>query len=146
MLRTLATVLLPILLLSLTAGCKSNEDPEPPVKTIRDQSSDVTFQSFRGILMRALQNRDKNKLAELMLPDFGYHYPDGEGIAGAFAYWDKENLWPELLATAQTGFSPAGAYMVAPPEFANAGPEYSGYRLGVRRINGSWRFAYFIGN
>jgi len=35
-------------------------------------------------------------------------------------------------------------YMVAPPQFADASLNYEGYRAGIRRVNGSWKFAYFV--
>jgi hypothetical protein len=34
--------------------------------------------------------------------------------------------------------------MVAPPQFADPSAEYTGYRAGIRRVNGSWKFAYFV--
>ena len=37
-----------------------------------------------------------------------------------------------------------GDFMVAPPQFADDSSGYQGYRAGVRRINGSWKFAYFV--
>jgi hypothetical protein len=35
-------------------------------------------------------------------------------------------------------------FMVAPPQFANPAIEYDGYRAGIRRVNGSWKFVYFV--
>ncbi len=34
--------------------------------------------------------------------------------------------------------------MVAPPQFADPAADYNGYRAGIRRVNGSWKFAYFV--
>lgn len=133
------------------AGCKTGkEKEEEPVKTIRNQTGDPSFSAFRNILNRAIERRDKKMLAQLMVSDFGYFLqegqPEGVGIPGAFAYWDQHNLWPVLQQTSQLGYLPAGDYMVAPPEFALQGNTFQGFRLGVRRVNGSWRFIYFIGS
>jgi len=35
-------------------------------------------------------------------------------------------------------------YMVAPLQFADPSLNYDGYRAGIRRVNGSWKFAYFV--
>src|SRR4051812_39567526 len=127
MTRLISRLLLAGLIATVIPGCKSDKpDEPPPVKTIRDQSADTAFQSFMGMLLKAIDRKDKVKLAQLMSPDFGYSYPDGEGIEGAFKYWDQNNLWPQLRATAAAGFAPAGAYMVAPPEFAIRASEYQG--------------------
>ena len=34
--------------------------------------------------------------------------------------------------------------MVAPPQFADKSLNYDGYRAGLRRFNGTWKFAYFV--
>jgi hypothetical protein len=34
--------------------------------------------------------------------------------------------------------------MVAPPQFADEAAQYTGYRAGIRRVKGSWKFAYFV--
>jgi hypothetical protein len=33
---------------------------------------------------------------------------------------------------------------VAPPQFADEAARYTGYRAGIRRVKGSWKFAYFV--
>ena len=59
--------------------------------------------------------------------DFGYRLdPLGEGD-GVFAYWDQNNVWPELELILKEPFSVNGVgqnneYMVSPPEFV-ASPE-----------------------
>ena len=83
-------------------------------------------------------------LNSLMAPDFGYRWdtpPPGET---AFSYWTEENLWPQLYEIVRGDFAPNGDYMVAPPAFAASPDTYSGYRVGTRQINGSWRFAYSV--
>jgi len=62
-----------------------------------------------------------------------------------FQYWDEQGLWPELQGILSEKFVQKGAYMVAPPQFADESLNYDGYRAGVRRVNGSWKFAYFVG-
>ena len=34
--------------------------------------------------------------------------------------------------------------LVAPAQFADESLNYDGYRAGIRRVNGSWKFAYFV--
>jgi hypothetical protein len=38
---------------------------------------------------------------------------------------------------------PYDGFMVAPPQLAED-PDYAGFRAGVRMVNGSWRFVYFV--
>src|SRR5438105_14904651 len=61
-----------------------------------------------------------------------------------FQYWDENNLWPELEGILSETFVKKQDYMVAPPQFADPSLNYDGYRAGVRRVNGSWKFAYFV--
>jgi hypothetical protein len=86
-----------------------------------------------------------NALASMMTSDFGYQLnPPLEG-EGVFKYWDEQNIWPELEGILSEKFVPFNeGYMVAPPQFADKSLHYDGYRAGVRRINGSWKFAYFV--
>jgi hypothetical protein len=34
--------------------------------------------------------------------------------------------------------------MVSPPQFADPSLNYDGYRIGIARVRGSWKFAYFV--
>ena len=111
---------------------------------MRDQSTDVDFQAFVGRLRAAVKTHDVNTLAPMMTQDFGYRLnPEGSG-AGVFQYWDENNLWEELDGILSEKFLPKGDFMVAPPQFADENLNYDGYRVGIRRINGSWKFAYFV--
>jgi len=79
-----------------------------------------------------------------MTDDFGYRLnPEGSGN-GVFQYWDEQGLWPELQGILSEKFVQKGNYMVAPPQFADESLSYDGYRAGVRRVNGSGKFAYFV--
>jgi hypothetical protein len=40
-------------------------------------------------------------------------------------------------------FVPNGRYMVAPPQVVSDA-NYAGFRVGLRTVNGSWKFAYFV--
>ena len=112
------------------------------------ESPDVDFQGFLGRLRKAVQARDLNTVASMMTPDFAYLMGDtpendkkGEGV---FQFWEENGLWPELEGIISEKFVQKGDFMVAPPQFANPALEYDGYRAGIRRVNGSWKFAYFI--
>lgn len=134
-------------------GCKTASDKEKAKKSVlkkkakaelREESSDVDFQSFVGRLRKAVAARDVNTLSEMMTPDFGYRLnPEASGD-GVFKYWDENNLWPELEGILSEKFVKKGAFMVAPPQFADESLNYDGYRAGIRRVNGSWKFAYFV--
>ncbi|OAI42881.1 hypothetical protein AYO41_03265 [Verrucomicrobia bacterium SCGC AG-212-E04] len=149
--RWLLVLLTSVLALSLT-GCPSAEDKKKAeaakireATSIPDQSGDVTFQAFMSRLRQAVRAKDMNTIASMMTPDFGYRLePPGEGD-GVFAYWDKNNVWPELNLVLKDKFIPNGPYMVAPSEFV-IGQNYRGYRAGMCLVEGGWRFAYFVNN
>lgn len=136
------------------AGCKSQSKAEKARKAalkknakaeLRDEAADVDLQAFIGRLRKAVAARDVNTLASMMTPNFGYKLnPPLEGD-GVFKFWDQENLWPELEGILSENFVKGdGDYMVAPPQFADKSLNYDGYRAGLRRVNGSWKFAYFV--
>jgi len=110
-----------------------------------EASCDVDFQAFVGRLQKAVAAHDMNMLASMMTKNFGYKLnPPMEG-EGVFKYWDEENLWPELEGILSEKFVKGDAeFMVAPPQFADKSLNYDGYRAGIRRVNGSWKFAYFV--
>ena len=138
--------------LSLT-GCPSDEQKKKAqaaklreAQSIPDQSGDTNFQAFMGRLRKAVAARDLEMVASMMTSDFGYRLePIGEG-AGVFAYWDKNNVWPELNLVLKERFIPSGPYMVAPREFVTTKETYRGYRAGMCLVEGGWRFAYFVNN
>jgi hypothetical protein len=111
---------------------------------LREESSDVDFQAFLGRLRKAVAAHDVNTLAGMMTPDFGYSLNPEKSGEGVFKFWDEQNLWPELDGILSEKFVKKGDYMVAPPQFANESLNYDGYRVGLRRVNGSWKFAYFV--
>lgn len=119
-----------------------------PDQEVHDQSSQVDFQSFVGRLRKAVKAHDANTLASMMTPNFGYKLgatpaEDRKG-EGVFQYWDENYLWEELDGILSEKFVPKGEYMVAPPQFADENLNYDGYRVGIVRVNGSWKFAYFV--
>mgnify|MGYP000931395549 CR=1 FL=1 len=146
--RIVSCLLVPFLAALPLTGCKTldkkkDEQIQKPEGNLTDQSRDVSFQSFVSRLRKAVQARDIVTLSSMMAPNFGYSWaPGGEG-PGVFDYWDQHRLWPEVDRTLRQKFVPSGNFMVAPPEVASD-PDYSGYRAGLRLVNGSWRFAYFV--
>jgi len=149
--KIIASVLL-LLAIGLS-GCQTPSQKEKEKKAalkkktkaeLREESSDVDFQAFVGRLRKAVAAHDVNTLAEMMTPDFGYSLNPEKSGEGVFKYWDEQNLWPELDGILSEKFVKKGDYMVAPPQFANESLNYDGYRAGLRRVNGSWKFAYFV--
>jgi hypothetical protein len=108
------------------------------------EGQDVDFQAFVGRLRKAVAKRDIETLKSMMTEDFGYKLDPALSGAGVFQYWDQENLWPELDGILAERFVKKGAFMVSPPQFADPSLNYDGYRAGVTRIRGSWKFAYFV--
>jgi hypothetical protein len=103
----------------------------------------VAFQSFLGRLRIAVHKRDRNMLASMMAPDFGWRWEKTAEGDNPFDYWDKTNAWPELEHVVNEHFAPSESFMVSPPAFVTDS-SYRGYRAGIRQMNGSWRFAYFV--
>jgi len=119
---------------------------EPPPEG--EESADVDFQSFIGRLRKAVKTHDVNTLASMMTPNFAYvlgatpaEDRTGEGV---FQYWDENGLWIELDGILSEHFVEKESYMVAPPQFADPAADYVGYRAGIQRVNGSWKFSYFV--
>jgi len=149
--KIIASVLL-LLAIGLS-GCQTPSQKEKEKKAalkkktkaeLREESTDVDFQAFVGRLRKAVAAHDVNTLAEMMTPDFGYSLNPEKSGEGVFKYWDEQNLWPELDGILSEKFVKKGGYMVAPPQFADESLNYDGYRAGLRRVNGSWKFAYFV--
>jgi hypothetical protein len=111
---------------------------------LREDSTDVDFQAFVGRLRKAVAKRDLETLKSMMTDDFGYKLEPPMSGPGVFQYWEQENLWPELDGILSERFVKKGAFMVSPPQFADPSLNYDGYRIGITRVRGSWKFAYFV--
>ena len=147
--RFLASVLL--LLALATGGCQSphkkkttKQETKPAKVKPGQEPTDVDFDGFVLRLRKAVTARDMTTIAQMMTPDFGYSLNPEKSGDGVFRYWDENNLWPELEGILSEKFVKKQEYMVAPPQFADPSLNYDGYRAGIRRVNGSWKFAYFV--
>ena len=110
----------------------------------REENTDVDFQAFVGRLRKAVAAHDVKTLSTMMTDDFGYRLnPEASGN-GVFQYWEEQGLWPELQGILSEKFVKKGDYMIAPPQFADPALNYDGYRVGIRRVNGGWKFSYFV--
>jgi hypothetical protein len=135
-------------------GCQTPEKKKEKLKQaelkkkakadLREESSDVDFQAFLGRLRKAVAKRDVERLKSMMTDDFGYKLEPPMSGPGVFQYWEQENLWPELDGILSERFVKKGAFMVSPPQFADPSLNYDGYRIGIARVRGSWKFAYFV--
>ena len=133
-------------------GSKKDEK-KPGVKKraeadLRQENNDVDFQAFVGRLKKAVAAHDVNAIAGMMTEDFAYvlgntSAEDRKGD-GVFKYWDENNLWPELEGIMTERFAKKDDFWVAPPQFADPTLNYDGYRVGIRRVKGSWKFVYFV--
>ena len=123
---------------------KAAHTPPPP----GEEEADIDFQAFIGRLRRAVKAHDLNTVASMMSPDFGYVLgataAEDRSGQGVFQYWDENGLWTELDGILSERFVQKEDFMVAPPQFADPSAEYTGYRAGIRRVNGSWKFVYFV--
>ena len=150
--RILLTSLLALAFVS--TGCQTPAQKKEKLKqaelkkkakaNLREESTDVDFQAFVGRLRKAVARRDQETLKSMMTDDFGYKLEPPMAGPGVFQYWEQENLWPELDGILSERFVKKGAFMVAPPQFADPSLNYDGYRIGITRIKGSWKFAYFV--
>ena len=136
------------------AGCATPQQKKEKLKqaelkkkakaNLREESTDVDFQAFVGRLRKAVAKRDVETIKSMMTEDFGYKLEPPMSGPGVFQYWEQENLWPELDGVLSERFVKKGAFMVSPPQFADPSLNYDGYRIGITRIRGSWKFAYFV--
>ncbi len=144
-------------LLALTfvfAGCQTPQQKKEKLKQaelkkkakadLREESTDVDFQAFVGRLRKAVTKRDVEAIKSMMTDDFGYKLDPPMAGPGVFQYWEQDNLWPELDGILSERFVKKGAFMVSPPQFADPSLNYDGYRIGITRVRGSWKFAYFV--
>jgi hypothetical protein len=130
-------------------GGSKKDDKKASVKKraeadLREENNDVDFQAFVGRLKKAVSAHDVNTLAGLMTEDFGYGLNPEKSGDGVFKYWDENNLWPELEGILTEKFAKKGEFWVAPPQFADPTLNYDGYRVGIKRVKGSWKFVYFV--
>ncbi|MGI8956550.1 MAG: hypothetical protein ACR2II_06515 [Chthoniobacterales bacterium] len=142
-----------LLALAFTACPTSNPKKDSNSAQVREipteeQTAEVDFQAFVGRLRKAVKAHDLNTVATMMMPHFAYVLgatpaEDRQGPC-VFQYWDEDGLWVELDGILSDRYVPKDGYLVAPPQFADAAAEYTGYRAGIRRENGSWKFVYFV--
>lgn len=143
-----------ILAALIITGCSSASKKKKDVaahtkkEATQQDATEQDFEAFVGRLRKAVQAHDAQTIAGMMTPDFAYvmgHTAEqdrkGEGV---FKYWDENGLWPELEGILSEKFVKKDDFMVAPPQFANPAIDYDGYRAGIRRIGGSWKFVYFV--
>lgn len=111
---------------------------------LRDTPVDMDFDAFLGRLRKAVAAKDMQTIASMMTSNFGYqNNPPLEGD-GVFKHWDENNLWPEIEGILSEKFVEYKGFRVAPPQFADESLAYDGYRAGIRRVDGAWKFAYFV--
>jgi hypothetical protein len=125
------------------AGLKKRAQAE-----LREENADVDFQAFVGRLKKAVAAHDATTVASMMTEDFlfvlGATTAEDRKGDGVFKYWDEHGLWTELDAILTERFAKKGELWVAPPQFADESLHYSGYRVGIARVGGSWKFVYFV--
>jgi hypothetical protein len=116
----------------------------PKEKDPKPSEPGASLEEFLATLRGAVAERNMSVIASLMTANFGYQLEpplEGEGV---FRYWDERGLWEELALVVNEPFEPIGGFHVAPPAFVHASGGYTGYRAGVRKINGRWKFVYFV--
>jgi len=131
-------------------GCAKSKKPDKPAVNkrakadLRAENTDVDFQAFVGRLKQAVSSHDVNAIAGMMTEDFGYSLNPEKSGDGVFKYWDENNLWPELEGILTEKFAKKDDFWVAPPQWADPTLNYDGYRVGIKRVKGSWKFVYFV--
>ena len=142
---TLRLLLLSALVVTSFTACetpfkKKDEEEKQPLK---HQAHDQAFQAFMGRLRIAVEKQDRAMLASMMAADFGYRWDAPQAGETPFDYWDRMGLWPQLDLILREQFVPNQEYMVAPGQVVTD-PSYNGFRAGMRIIQGSWKFVYFV--
>ena len=132
----------------LLAGCatpeeKRKKEAENKPQPLAKQTEDPAFLAFIGRLRIAVANKDQPVLTSMMTADFGYRWDEPPVGDNVFTYWDLNESWPVLGKVLREKFVPHNNYMVAPAAVATDST-FQGFRAGIRMINGSWRFAYFV--
>ena len=130
------------------SGCASEKEKkkleaEKKNAPLQRQAEDPAFLAFLGRLRIAVANKDQQTITSMMTADFGYRWdtePVGDNV---FTYWDMNESWPILGKLLRDKFTAHDGYMVAPAGVATD-PAFHGYRVGMRMLNGSWKFAYFV--
>jgi hypothetical protein len=146
--------LIPVIALS---GCKMfGSDKEkkdaatkPKIKPeLREENGEQYFQAFLIRLRKAVSAHDAPTIAGMMADDFLYYLGPTESQDkkgdGVFKYWDENGLWTELDGILTEKFAKKDEIWVAPPQWADSSLNYTGYRAGVTRVKGSWKFIYFV--
>jgi hypothetical protein len=134
----------------ILSGCAAEREKQKQKDEAQKQkdraerlAEDPTFTAFLGRLRIAVANKDHTTLTSMMTADFGYRWDNPPVGDNVFTYWDLNESWPILNKMLREKFVPHRNYMVAPPGVAYD-PNYTGFRAGMRLVDGSWKFAYFV--
>ena len=132
------------------AGCaaekekqKKKDIAEKKQEQSQKVAEDPAFLAFLGRLRIAVANKDQAAITPMMTADFGYRWDTSPVGDNVFTYWDLNESWPVLTKLLREKFVAHNGYMVAPAAVATD-PSYHGFRAGMRMLNGSWKFAYFV--
>ena len=112
-------------------------------ENLQKQIDDPAFTGFLGRLRAAVAGKDLPAISAMMTADFGYRWDTAPVGDNVFTYWDLNDSWPVLSKLLRERFVANDGYMVAPASVATD-PNYHGFRAGMRMVNGSWKFAYFV--
>ena len=134
----------------ILAGCaaekerqKKKDAAEKKQEQSKKVAEDPAFLAFLGRLRIAVANKDQATITSMMAADFGYRWDTAPVGDNVFTYWDLNESWPVLSKLLREKFVAHDGYMVAPAVVATD-PSFHGFRAGMRMLNGSWKFAYFV--
>ena len=147
-----------LLLAVALTGCKSPakkpKDKKEAAQAKKDaqtteDSADVDFQAFVGRLRQAVEARDMNTIAahddaRILPTPWAARRRRIKRATAFFSIGTRRGCgrsWPGILSEK---FVKKEDFMVAPPQFADPAVAYDGYRAGIRRVSGSWKFVYFV--
>ena len=122
---------------------KEKKEAEKKNEPMQKQAEDPAFLAFLGRLRIAVAKKDQETITSMMTADFGYRWDNAPVGDNVFTYWDLNESWPVLSKLLRDKFVAHNGYMVAPAVVATD-PGYRGFRAGMRVLNGSWKFAYFV--
>ena len=122
---------------------KKKDATEKKQEQSQKVAEDPMFLAFLGRLRIAVAKKDRATLTSMMTADFGYRWDTAPVGDDVFTYWDLNDSWPVLGKLLREKFAAHNNYMVAPATVATD-PAFSGFRVGMRMLNGGWKFAYFV--
>ncbi|NBV84742.1 MAG: hypothetical protein EBS01_00405 [Verrucomicrobia bacterium] len=110
--------------------------------TFKEVKVDPNLEAARVKLMEGSITRDQSVIQPLLAPDFAWREDDAPLDEEPYDFWNRHKLWPQLGALLKENPVPDGDFMKAPKMARKK--NYTGPRLGWRKVGDEWRLAFFF--